>query len=149
MLRAWVYPDACALDLLSAELAAPLVAIAQGTNVHSYLHMPLRRHLIVQALSRAAATITRSRDLATRLREAGVPALKLRPIYNGVDTATFHPSDPAALRRELGLPVRKHLPSSAYSLPFGMHRMVTLSSFCRRSSSSLLPAQCMRAKPAG
>ena len=71
MLRAWVYPDACALDLLSAELAAPLVAIAQGTNVHSYLHMPLRRHLIVQALSRAAATITRSRDLATRLRHPG------------------------------------------------------------------------------
>jgi glycosyltransferase involved in cell wall biosynthesis len=109
VLGAWVYPDACALDLLSAELAAPLVAIAQGTDVHSYLHMPLRRHLIVQALSRAAATITRSRDLATRLREAGVPALKLRPIYNGVDTAIFHPSDPAALRRELGLPTERKI----------------------------------------
>ncbi len=104
VLGAWVYPDACALDLLAEELRAPLVAIAQGTDVHSYLHMPLRRHAIVQALSRAAATITRSRDLATRLRDAGVPFMKLRPIYNGVDTATFRPGDRAAARKELGLP---------------------------------------------
>jgi teichuronic acid biosynthesis glycosyltransferase TuaC len=87
VLGAWVYPDACALDLLDADLLAPLVAIAQGTDVHSYLQMPLRRHIIVSALSRAAATITRSQDLATRLREAGVPFMKLRPIHNGVDTA--------------------------------------------------------------
>lgn len=104
VLGAWVYPDACALDLLAPELQAPLVAIAQGTDVHGYLDMPLRRHAIVQALSRAAATITRSKDLATRLHEAGVPFMKLRPIYNGVDTATFRPGDAAAARQELGLP---------------------------------------------
>lgn len=104
VLGAWVYPDACALDLLAPELRAPLVAIAQGTDVHSYLQMPLRRHAIVQALSRAAATITRSKDLSTRLHEAGVPFLKLRPIYNGVDTATFRPADALAARKELGLP---------------------------------------------
>ncbi|MEN9572786.1 MAG: hypothetical protein RL514_641 [Verrucomicrobiota bacterium] len=104
VLGAWVYPDACALDLLAPELQAPLVAIAQGTDVHGYLAMPLRRHVIVQALSRAAATITRSKDLATRLHEAGVPFMKLRPIYNGVDTTTFHPGDARAARQELGLP---------------------------------------------
>lgn len=103
VLGAWVYPDACALDLLDVELQAPLVAIAQGTDVHSYLHMPLRRHAIVQALSRAAATITRSKDLSTRLHAAGVPFMKLRPIYNGVDTATFRPGDALAARKELGL----------------------------------------------
>jgi glycosyltransferase involved in cell wall biosynthesis len=104
VLGAWVYPDACALDLLGMELHAPLVAIAQGSDVHSYLHMPLRRHAIVQALGRTAATITRSRDLATRLREAGVSGLKLRPIYNGVDTTIFRPGDAQAARKELGLP---------------------------------------------
>lgn len=104
VLGAWVYPDACALDLLAPELRAPLVAIAQGTDVHSYLQMPLRRHAIVQALSRAAATITRSKDLSTRLHEAGVPFLKLRPIYNGVDTAIFRPAEALAARKELGLP---------------------------------------------
>jgi glycosyltransferase involved in cell wall biosynthesis len=103
VLGAWVFPDACALDLLRDELRAPLVAIAQGTDVHGYLPMTLRRHTIVQALSRAAATITRSRDLANRLREAGVPFLKLRPIYNGVDTAVFHPADTPAVRQQLGL----------------------------------------------
>lgn len=105
VLGAWVYPDACALDLLGMELHAPLVAIAQGTDVHSYLGMPLRRHAIVQALGRTAATITRSRDLATRLREAGVSGLKLRPIYNGADTAIFRPGDALAARKELGLPL--------------------------------------------
>jgi glycosyltransferase involved in cell wall biosynthesis len=104
VLGAWVYPDACALDLLGAELQAPLVAIAQGTDVHSYLQMPLRRHAIVQALSRAAATITRSKDLSNRLCDAGVPFMKLRPIYNGVDTAIFRPGDALAARKELGLP---------------------------------------------
>ncbi|PAW91547.1 MAG: hypothetical protein B9S33_00735 [Pedosphaera sp. Tous-C6FEB] len=104
VLGAWVYPDACALDLLAPELRAPLVAVAQGTDVHGYLQMPLRRHAIIQALSRAAATITRSKDLSTRLHEAGVPFLKLRPIYNGVDTATFRPADALAARKELGLP---------------------------------------------
>jgi glycosyltransferase involved in cell wall biosynthesis len=109
VLGAWVYPDACALDLLDADLQAPVVAIAQGTDVHSYLHMPLRRHIIVQALSRAAATITRSRDLANRLHQAGVPFMKLRPIYNGVDTAMFRPGDAAALRRELDLPTDRQV----------------------------------------
>ncbi len=104
VLGAWVYPDVCALDLLADELRAPLVGIAQGTDVHSYLQMPLRRHAIVQALSRTAATITRSRDLSTRLHDAGVPFMKLRPIYNGVDTATFRPGDALAARKELGLP---------------------------------------------
>ena len=103
VLGAWVYPDACALDLLRDELHAPLIAIAQGTDVHSYLHMPLRRHAIVSALSRAAATITRSRDLSTLLHNAGVPFMKLRPIYNGVDASVFRPGDRLTARRELGL----------------------------------------------
>ena len=103
VLGAWVYPDACALDLLDVERRAPLVAIAQGTDVHGYLQMPLRRHIIVSALSRAAATITRSQDLAARLREAGVPFMKLRPIYNGVDTTVFRPGDSQVARQTLGL----------------------------------------------
>jgi teichuronic acid biosynthesis glycosyltransferase TuaC len=36
-------------------------------------------------------SITRSADLARRLKEAGAAADKLKPIYNGVDTALFHP----------------------------------------------------------
>ncbi len=104
ILSAWVYPDACAVGLLAPEILTPLVAIAQGTDVHSYLHMPLRRHIIVRALSQAAATITRSKDLSDRLHKAGVPFMKLRPIYNGVDTATFRPGDALAVRKELGLP---------------------------------------------
>ena len=41
VLGAWVYPDACALDLLSVELAAPLVAIAQGSG---FVLLKLPRH---------------------------------------------------------------------------------------------------------
>jgi glycosyltransferase involved in cell wall biosynthesis len=109
VLGAWVYPDACALDLLGPVLRAPLVAVAQGTDVHTYLDMPLRRRAIVRALNRAAATITRSRDLATRLQDAGVSPAKLHPIYNAADPATFRPDDALAARKELNLPVNSRV----------------------------------------
>ena len=104
VLCAWVYPDACAVELLGPELDAPLVAVAQGSDVHDYLRRPWRRRAIVRALSRAAATVTRSKDLARRLHAAGVPATKLHPIYNGVDTTVFQPGDARQARYELGLP---------------------------------------------
>lgn len=44
-----------------------------------------------------------SRDIAARLREAGVPADKVRVVYNGVDPR-FCPGDQAGARAGLGLP---------------------------------------------
>jgi len=140
-LGAWVYPDACALDLLDVELQAPLVAIAQGTDVHGYLQMPLRRHIIVQALSRAAATITRSKDLATRLHEAGVPFLKLRPIHNGVDTQIFRPGDPAVARQALGLPMDAQIVLYVGNFLPVKNPLLLISAFARLRSTSAEPCE--------
>jgi teichuronic acid biosynthesis glycosyltransferase TuaC len=109
LLCSWAYPDTCAVARIAAAHKIPFVAITQGTDVHSYLDFPIRRRLIVDALNQAAGVITRSRDLARRLEAAGVVAEKLRPIYNGVDSAVFHPSDLAAARKALGLPLEAEI----------------------------------------
>lgn len=104
ILCAWLYPDGCAVARLAAELGVPFVLIAQGSDVHDYLHRPTRRELILDAVVKSSAVITRSAELARLLREAGADTAKLHPIYNGVDTTVFQPGDRAAARRELGLP---------------------------------------------
>lgn len=109
VLCAWLFPDACAVELLAAELGAPIVAIAQGTDVHDYLSLPPRRRAIVGALTRIAATITRSADLARRLAAAGVPPTSLRPVYNGVDRSVFRLGGAREARRELGLPASSRI----------------------------------------
>lgn len=104
VLGSWIFPDCCALAELSPELAFPFVAIAQGSDVHQYLRVPARRRIILDRLPRARAIVTRSGELARLLIEAGLPAERTRPIYNGIDFACFKPGDSLAARRELGLP---------------------------------------------
>jgi len=103
LLTAWIYPDSCAaLHALHGRL--PLVAIAQGSDVHHYLEIPARRRAILKYLPQAAAVITRSRELARLLERATFPPGQLHTIYNGVALDTFQPRDQAAARRELSLP---------------------------------------------
>ena len=104
LLCSWVYPDGAAVARLAPELRFPFVLIAQGSDVHAYLEHPVRRRFILETVERASSLITRSADLARRLREAGAGADKLHPIYNGVDTAIFQPAARAAARAELNLP---------------------------------------------
>jgi teichuronic acid biosynthesis glycosyltransferase TuaC len=103
ILSSWIYPDVCAaLELAGGRF--PVVAIAQGSDIHQYLAMPARRRVILDRLPRAAGVITRSRDLGRLLESAGFPAAKLHTVYNGVDTETFRPRDQAGARREFFLP---------------------------------------------
>ncbi len=104
ILCSWLYPDVCGLARVLPRLGVPMVAISQGTDVHVYLDIPVRRKLIVDTVSRLPGTITRSKDLAKRLVDAGVPESRLHPIYNGVDQEVFQPGDRAAARRELKIP---------------------------------------------
>jgi len=102
ILSSWLYPDSCAVALLGNNL--PFVSIAQGSDVHHYLKMPLRRSIIVKAMQRASGIITRSAALAQLLTEAGLPNEKLHPVYNGIDFTQFKPADKSAARKALGLP---------------------------------------------
>ena len=103
ILSSWIYPDSCAA-LHLAHGRVPVVTIAQGSDVHQYLRMPVRRRVILKHLPRAEAVITRSGELARILERAGFPAAKLRTVYNGVCLDTFQPRDQAAARRESELP---------------------------------------------
>jgi glycosyltransferase involved in cell wall biosynthesis len=103
ILSSWIYPDSLAA-LHVAHGRVPVVAIAQGTDVHQYLKIPARRKAILKYLPHAAAVITRSRELSRILENAGFPAATLHTVYNGVDLDTFQPRNQAAARREAGLP---------------------------------------------
>src|SRR5205823_5556284 len=77
--------------------------IAQGSDVHRYLQMPLRRKIIQRSMRQASAIITRSAELARLLAGAGIAQETLHPIYNGVDLETFRPADARAARERLAL----------------------------------------------
>jgi glycosyltransferase involved in cell wall biosynthesis len=103
ILCCWTYPDGCAVSMVAAEMGLPFVIIAQGSDVHSFLRMPVRRPLIVAAAQASGGVITRSAELARLLREAGVDGAKLHPIYNGVDASIFRSADQNSVRTELGI----------------------------------------------
>jgi glycosyltransferase involved in cell wall biosynthesis len=103
LLVSWLYPDGCALAMIARKMGKPCVLITQGSDTHQYLRQPVRRRLILHAITQTHGVIARSRDLARRLAEAGADAGKLHPIYNGVDLAVFRPQPQAAARAQLGL----------------------------------------------
>jgi teichuronic acid biosynthesis glycosyltransferase TuaC len=103
VLGSWLYPDCCALAELCREAGVPLVAIAQGTDAHQYLRMPVRRGIILDKLRYASGVITRSAELARLLAAAGFPQQRLHSVYNGIDSALFRLGDPARARSELCL----------------------------------------------
>jgi len=104
VLGSWLYPDGCALSRLAGDMKFPYWLICQGSDAHSYLEMPVRRRLIVEASNKSRGVITRSADLARRLKEAGVGEQRLYPVYNGVDTKVFYPTeDRAEACRMVGL----------------------------------------------
>ena len=110
-LASWLFPDACALHQAHTAIAprTPFTLIAQGSDVHSYLHSPPRRRAILHTLQAAHATITRSRSLAETLAAAGADPQKLHPITNGIDTRLFHYAGRAAARAELNLKIEDTL----------------------------------------
>lgn len=101
VLASWLFPDGWAAA--RAAGLGPLALIAQGSDVHVYLHSRLRRAAILDACARAGAVITRSESLAHLLGAAGVETSRLQPIHNGVDIRVFHGGDVGEARQKLGL----------------------------------------------
>lgn len=100
-LGAWLYPDGCAL--VKSVDDRPVHLIAQGTDVHRYLAMPLRRSAIQKAIERAASVITRSQSLADSLIKVSGAGKKVRAITNGVDVSCFRHRSQAETRQQLGV----------------------------------------------
>lgn len=102
VLASWLFPDACGVNL--ALPGVPQVSIAQGSDVHQYLDMPMRRRSILHLARETSSIITRSADLAKRLVKAGADSARVHPVYNGVDHDVFKVADAAVARTELRLP---------------------------------------------
>jgi len=101
ILAPWLFPDACAVARYAAKRDIPVVAVAQGSDVHQYLGMPMRRRAILQLSRQAKCIVTRSHDLELRLMNAGAAPERVQTIYNGVDTKLFRPASKAEARAEL------------------------------------------------
>ncbi|SKA77023.1 Glycosyltransferase involved in cell wall bisynthesis [Prosthecobacter debontii] len=104
LLVPWLFPDACGVHRVPELKGVPLLTVAQGSDVHQYLNLPMRRRAIL-SLCQRAHVITRSEDLRQRLLRAGAAADHVSTVYNGVDIETFRPGDKVASRKYLGLPL--------------------------------------------
>lgn len=109
ILAPWLFPDACAAAIRARRRHTPVVAVAQGSDVHEYLDMPMRRRAILNLAQQARKIVTRSRDLQERLINCGAEASRVCTIYNGVDTGLFRPAPRLDARQRLGIPAEGRL----------------------------------------
>ena len=72
-------------------------------DVYQRLFTTINAHMEQQAYNKARVVVAVSNKVAGELQHIGVPAEKIRVIYNGVDTDEFHPG--AGDRARWGLPV--------------------------------------------
>lgn len=105
----WLFPDACAVSRIAIGKKIPVVAVAQGSDAHRYLEMPMRRRAIVSMVNRVEAVVTRSKDLAKRLIKCGSRPERVFTVYNGVDVETFRPLPRSGARAGLGVEEDSHL----------------------------------------
>lgn len=87
----YFYPDGVAAATLAAETGLPCIITGRGTDLNVFPEYPAARREILKAVDRAAACITVSEALRTRLIEIGAPPEKVTTLRNGVDTDFFAP----------------------------------------------------------
>lgn len=109
LLASYGYPDGCACVALGALLRIPVVVKCHGSDLNRVPNDLPAGFQIRLLLKRAAAVVVVSRNLMARARVLGIPAARLRVVYNGIDHDRFHPADKAAARRRLGLPEDREL----------------------------------------
>lgn len=103
LLGSWGFPDAVVTVVVGKMTATPVLMKVHGTDINDYLDMPGKRWQILAAARHCRAVMSVSRALRDRLVEAGVDAGTVEVVYNGIDTAIFHPADRRAARARLGL----------------------------------------------
>jgi glycosyltransferase involved in cell wall biosynthesis len=105
----WLYPDGCAVSTIARKLDVPLVLITQGTDTHHYINFPMRKRVILSAIEKSCAVISRSIELGRLLTDAGADPGKIYPVHNGVDESIFYPRDKILSRKLLGLSDKERL----------------------------------------
>lgn len=99
----YFYPDGAAAARLGKMLGKPVVISARGSDVNVIPHYRRPRKQIQWAALKAAAIITVSRALKSKLASLGVDSGKVSVLRNGVDLERFGPRDRNKIRATMNL----------------------------------------------
>jgi glycosyltransferase involved in cell wall biosynthesis len=99
----WAYPDGWAAVRLAKRARLPVVVRVLGSDVLLLEKFGARRPGTVEALRGADGVVAVSKDLEKHVIEFGVPAERVRAIYDGVEYNIFHPGPKAESRRRVQL----------------------------------------------
>lgn len=100
----WLYPDGWASAKLANRLGLPLFLKVHGTDVNQLKPGTAVTKRSLWAASQAKVVFCVSQALKDRLVALGAAADNLHVVYNGVDTAIFHPVPQSEVRMTLGVP---------------------------------------------
>jgi len=87
----YYYPDGVAAALVASALGVPFVVTARGTDISLIPENRRARARILDAASRAAASVAVCRALKDEMIEIGAEAEKIHVLRNGVDLDVFAP----------------------------------------------------------
>jgi glycosyltransferase involved in cell wall biosynthesis len=99
----YLYPDGVAAVALGQAVGKPVVMTARGNDVTLIPRHALPRRQILRATVDAAAVVTVSRALRSKLVELGAAAERITVLRNGVDLDRFNSLEADSLRSRLGL----------------------------------------------
>ncbi len=100
----WLHPDGYAATKAARLLNAAGVVMSGGTDLRLLPQSSQRKAKIQQVLQQADRLVVVCRDLAEHAHRLGASKSKIDVVYRGIDRDCFYPADPAAVRRELGIP---------------------------------------------
>ena len=96
----WAYPDAVCAGWIARRLGVPFTFKVHGSDINVHAEFPARARQIRAAAKRAEHLIAVSEALAKKTELIGVPADKVRVIYNGVNHEQFGSAGPAPYDKE-------------------------------------------------
>jgi glycosyltransferase involved in cell wall biosynthesis len=99
----YFYPDGVVAAMLGRHFRKPVVITARGSDINVIAGHSAPRQQILWAAGIASSVICVSEALRQSMIRLGVDAGKIATVRNGVDLATFRPTDRAAVRRRLGI----------------------------------------------
>lgn len=105
----WCYPDGWAAINLAREYDLPVVLKLHGSDIHDLPRPSLRFKRTLDALRRADAVVTVSRDMAQTISSYGVTPEKIHTIYNGIDKQLFARGSKTLARENLHIPSHDNL----------------------------------------
>jgi glycosyltransferase involved in cell wall biosynthesis len=142
VLATWAYPDGWAAVELGHAAELPVVVKVHGCDVLWGLRRtPDRLRRTREALCRADAVVAVSQDLARHVVEFGVDPDRVKVVYNGVDTARFHPGPRDEALARLGLSGGPPLVLCVANL-FPVKGIDVLIGACARLAAAGVPFRC-------